>query len=104
MWAYLNRDIAEGSSSTLIIDDLDCRPMILILSRVNMAFAIPHLFFSSYSNWLAIFLPKNFPKVTQLDPQSLVNTKAQRVSGKQRSRRAWNTTGDEKTSLALIIE
>lgn len=56
MWAYLNRDIAESSSSTLIIDDLDRRPMILIPSRVNMAFPIPSLFFSSYKTCPAVLL------------------------------------------------
>lgn len=81
MWTYLNRDIAESSSSTLIIDGLDCRPMILIPSRVNMVFPIPSLFSYSSKTYAVIVSPCNFPGWEQLAPQTLDNTEAQRVSG-----------------------
>lgn len=44
MQTYLNSNIAESSPSTLIIDWLDCKAIILIPSRVNMVFPIFSLF------------------------------------------------------------
>lgn len=79
MWRYLNRDIAASSSSTLIIDGLDCRP-ILILSRENTVSLIPSLFSCSSKSYADTVLRCHFPRWQQPAPHALDNTEAWRDS------------------------
>lgn len=75
MQTYLNSNIAESSPSTLIIDWLDCKAIILIPSRVNMVFPILSLF--SYKSKTYAVLCCNFPGWQQLSPQTLDSTETQ---------------------------
>lgn len=103
MRTYLNRDTAESSSSTLIIDWLDCRPMILIPSRVNMVFPIPSLFSYSSKTYPVIVLPCNFPGWQQLAPQTLDSTEAQTDSGEAEEQKSLKYNRQWRTSLAFVI-
>lgn len=81
MQAYLDRDMAESSSSTLIIDGLDCRPMTIIPSCVNTVFPFLSLLSSSSQIYAVIVLPCNFPRWQQLAPQALDNSETWRDFG-----------------------